>query len=157
MKYSVKLLFASCITILISFDLSLANNCTDLEMGRMIKRGLSDEVIDTACSEKREKKIDEKPIIKKENIKPKPIAKKKPIPKPEEKIKGETPAYWRLEEPHGLGFGLTGIGAGVYYDYNFSDFGPPPMYPTSSSSTGGAILIIKSYGELDHIAFKESK
>ena len=121
MKYSVKLLFASCITILISFDLSLANNCTDLEMGRMIKRGLSDEVIDTACSEKREKKIDEKPIIKKENIKPKPIAKKKPIPKPEEKIKGETPAYWRLEEPHGLGFGLTGIGAGVYYDYNFSD------------------------------------
>ena len=44
-----------------------------------------------------------------------------------------------------------------HYDYNFSDFGPPPMYPTSSSSTGGAILIIKSYGELDHITLKDSK
>ena len=140
MKYSVKLLFASCITILISFDLSLANNCTDLEMGRMIKRGLSDEVIDTACSEKREKKIDEKPIIKKEKIKPKPIAKKKPIPKPEEKIKRDTPAYWRLEEPHGLGFGLTGIGMGVYYDYNFSHDFQLNLFVSSSSQNSASLF-----------------
>ena len=44
-----------------------------------------------------------------------------------------------------------------HYDYNFSDFGPPPMYPTSSSSTGGAILIIKSYGEVDQITLKDTK
>ena len=67
MKYSAKLLFVSCITIIISYDLSLANNCTDMEMGRMIKRGLSDEVIDTVCSEKREKKFIKKPIIKKKD------------------------------------------------------------------------------------------
>ena len=42
-----------------------------------------------------------------------------------------------------------------HYDYNFSDFGPPPMYPTSSSLAGGAILIIKSYGEVDQLTLKE--
>ena len=31
------------------------------------------------------------------------------------------------------------------------------MYPTSSSSTGGAILIIKSYGEVDQITLKDTK
>ena len=28
-----------------------ANNCSDLEMARMIKRGLSDDVIDQVCKE----------------------------------------------------------------------------------------------------------
>ena len=133
MKYSAKLFYASYITILISFDLSLANNCTDLEMARMIKRGLSDEVIDTACSEKREKKLDVKPTIKKAKIKPELIAKKKTVSEPEEKIKRDTPAYWRLEEPHGLGFGLIGSGFGVYYDYNFSDDFQLNIFVTSKS------------------------
>ena len=59
----------------------------------MIKRGFSDKVIETVCSEKRDKKVDVKPIIKKEKIKPEPIANKKPVSKPEEKIKRDTPAY----------------------------------------------------------------
>ena len=42
-----------------------------------------------------------------------------------------------------------------HYDYNFSDFGPPPLYPTISSLAGGAILIIKSYGEVDQLTLKE--
>ena len=88
MKYSAKLIFVSCVTIIISYDLSLANNCTDLEMARMIKRGLSDEVIDTACSEKREKKLDVKPTIKKKaKIKPEPIAKKKTFQSQKKRLK----------------------------------------------------------------------
>ena len=53
--------------------------------------------------------------------------------------------------------GDIGYDKDYHYDYNFSDFGPPPMYPTSSSSAGGAILIIKSYGEVDQITLKDTK
>ncbi|MFQ6606276.1 MAG: hypothetical protein ACE5DP_01285 [Fidelibacterota bacterium] len=35
-----------------------------------------------------------------------------------------------------------------HYDYNFSDFYPPPHFPSTTTEDGAAILVMKSYGEI---------
>ncbi len=42
----------------------------------------------------------------------------------------------------------VGYDKNYHYDYNFSDFGPPPFFPNSTDVDGNAILVIKSYGEI---------
>jgi hypothetical protein len=43
-----------------------------------------------------------------------------------------------------------------HYDYNFSDFYGPPYFPTTSGEDGGAILVMRSYGELETPKAKET-
>jgi len=49
--------------------------------------------------------------------------------------------------PYNVSPGI-GYDKDYHYDYNFSDFGPPPFFPNSTDINGNAILVIKSYGEM---------
>ena len=125
-----------------------ANNCNDLEMARMIKRGLSDKVIDQVCKEERnnskneikqEKVVPIKPKIN--STKEKPILPKEAISeKKEERLKRGTPAYWRNKESHGLGFGLVGRGYGVYYDYSLHHNSQINIFASAQSQTQSSLF-----------------